>query len=73
MGCEYDFLLGPWIAQAKQWANASDGNTDSYLEWQARSQISTWWPVAPSARKNPVTVSRMVLCRPCMASRFDVQ
>ena len=66
LGCEYGFLLGPWIAQAKQWANTSDGNTDSYLEWQARSQISTWWPVAPSARKNPVTVSRMVLCRPCI-------
>jgi len=45
-------LLGTWIASAKQWANASDA-PEGYLEWQARSQVSTWWPVAPADRANP--------------------
>jgi hypothetical protein len=40
-------LIGPWIAEAKKWANASDAPAQFY-EWQARSQVSTWWPVAPS-------------------------
>ena len=45
-------MLGTWIASAKQWANASDA-PEGYLEWQARSQVSTWWPVAPADRANP--------------------
>jgi hypothetical protein len=28
-------------------ANATDA-PENYYEWQARSQVSTWWPVAPS-------------------------
>lgn len=47
-GCDAGFLLGPWIAAAKTWANTTDAPA-SYYEWQARSQVSTWWPMAPSA------------------------
>jgi hypothetical protein len=87
-GCDWSFLIGPWIADAKKWcgkrplsepflhfktivlprqardkhnetltnerryvfcrrANATDA-PENYYEWQARSQVSTWWPVAPS-------------------------
>ena len=28
-------------------ANATDA-PEKYYEWMARSQVSTWWPVAPS-------------------------
>jgi hypothetical protein len=59
LACDSAFLLGGWLSQAKQWVNSSDGGTSSYFEWQARSQISTWWPVAPSARDNPVTYTRL--------------
>eukprot|EP01052_Picozoa_sp_SAG31_P015456 SAG31_NODE_993_length_10512_cov_20.777202_4_plen_86_part_00 len=56
---EFGFLLGPWIDGAKSWANSSDGGTADYYEWQARSQVSTWWPIAPSARKLPVTFTKL--------------
>ena len=59
VSCDYGFLLGPWIKQSKYWTNNSDGATDGYYEWQARSQVSTWWPVAPSARKLPVTFTKL--------------
>ena len=36
-----------WIADAKKWANETDA-PENYNEWMARSQISTWWPVAIS-------------------------
>jgi len=36
--CDYGFLLGPWIRDARKWANASDGPA-GYYEWQARSQV----------------------------------
>jgi hypothetical protein len=52
VGCDFGFLLGGWIADARQWANGTDAPA-SYYEWQARSQVSTWWPIAPSARSNP--------------------
>jgi alpha-N-acetylglucosaminidase len=55
--CDYGFLLGPWIAQARRFANATDAPA-SYYEWQARSQVSTWWPVAPSARDDPATFKK---------------
>ena len=47
VGCDWSFLIGPWIADAKKWANASDA-PENYYEWMARSQVSTWWPVAPA-------------------------
>lgn len=59
LSCEYAFLLGPWIDDARRWANASDGATPAYMEWQARSQVSTWWPVAPSAREDPATFTHL--------------
>lgn len=59
LGCDYGFLLGPWVAQAVAWANTSDGATAEYYEWQARSQVSTWWPVAPSARSVPETFTKL--------------
>ena len=55
--CDDAFLLGPWIAQARRFANATDAPA-SYYEWQARSQISTWWPVAPAAREDPATFKK---------------
>ncbi len=59
LGCDYGFLLGVWIKQAKEWVNTTDGGTDGYYEWQARSQVSTWWPVAPSARQDPTTFTKL--------------
>jgi hypothetical protein len=47
VGCDWSFLIGPWISDAKKWANATDA-PEKYYEWMARSQVSTWWPVAPS-------------------------
>jgi alpha-N-acetylglucosaminidase len=47
VGCDSSFLIGTWIADAKKWANASDAPARFY-EWQAKSQVATWWPVAPS-------------------------
>ena len=47
LGCDSSFLIGPWIAQAKQWADDRDAPA-AYYEWMAKSQVSTWWPVAPS-------------------------
>lgn len=47
IGCDWSFLIGPWIADATKWANATDA-PENYYEWMARSQVSTWWPVAPS-------------------------
>ena len=47
LACDANFLIGPWIAKAKSWANDSDA-PEQFYEWQARSQVSTWWPVAPS-------------------------
>ena len=52
VGCDYGFLLGAWLTDAKKWSNSSDA-PESFYEWQARSQVSTWWPVPPSARSNP--------------------
>ena len=48
-GCDYGFLLGPWIRDARAWANDTDGNTGDFLELQARAQVSTWWPVDKAA------------------------
>ena len=45
VGCDASFLIGPWIAEARKWANATDAEARFY-EWQARSQVSTWWPVS---------------------------
>jgi len=47
------------VSSAKNWANESDGATAAYFEWQARSQVSTWWPVAPSARQDPTTFTHL--------------
>jgi len=57
-GCDNGFLLGPWISAAKVWANSSDA-PESYYEWQARSQVSTWWPVAPSALNSSATFNSL--------------
>ena len=58
VGCDEGFLLGAWIADAKKWANGSDAPA-SYYEWQARSQVSAWWPVAPSDRKVNATYTKL--------------
>lgn len=47
LGCDSSFLIGPWIAQATKWADERDAPA-AYYEWMAKSQVSTWWPVAPS-------------------------
>jgi len=52
VGCDEGFLIGRWIRDAKRWANASDAPLDFY-EWQARSQVSTWWPVTPEVAALP--------------------
>jgi alpha-N-acetylglucosaminidase len=46
--CDPGFLLGVWISDSKRWANASDAPA-SYFEWQARSQITTWYPIPPGS------------------------
>jgi len=58
LGCDYGFLLGAWVNDAKKWSNASDA-PEAYYEWQARSQVSTWWPIAPSSRTNPAVYNRL--------------
>ena len=32
IGCDTSFLIGPWIADAKKWANATDA-PEKYYEW----------------------------------------
>ena len=32
VGCDTSFLIGPWIADAKKWANATDA-PEKYYEW----------------------------------------
>ena len=54
LGCDSGFLLGSWIAAARFWQNASDAPA-VYYEWQAKSQISTWWPVPASALNDSST------------------
>lgn len=46
-------IEGAWINDAKTWYNGSADAPALYYEWQARSQVSTWWPVPPSSRANP--------------------
>ena len=46
VACDQGFLVGRWIEKAKKWANESDAR-EEYYEWQARSQVSTWTPIAP--------------------------
>ena len=58
LGCDQGFLLGAWIQAARQWSNATDAPA-SYYEWQARSQVSTWWPVPPSANADPATFTKL--------------
>ena len=58
VGCDPSFLLGAWIADARKWADDADAPA-SYYEWQARSQVSTWWPVAPSDRKVNATYTKL--------------
>merc|ERR1712190_272196 len=43
LGCDVSFLLGRWIADAVRWS-APDAQ-EAYYQFQARSQVSTWWPV----------------------------
>ena len=57
LACSYSFLLGPWIRNAREWAQADA--PASYYEWQARSQVSTWWPVPPSARNFSETYQKL--------------
>ena len=56
VGCDQGFLLGSWVEAAKKWSNNSDAPA-TYYEWQALSQVSTWWPVAPAALKHPETLT----------------
>jgi len=58
-----DFLLGPWLASARAWGlNASDCNgtilgddTDCahFYEWNARVQLTTWYPTKANASEVP--------------------
>jgi alpha-N-acetylglucosaminidase len=58
-----DFLLGPWLTAARAWGmNASDCNgtmlgEDSdcahFYEWNARVQLTTWYPTQANASEVP--------------------
>ena len=42
------FLLGQWIADARKLASAAHGGDPKdadFLEWNARSQVTSWYPV----------------------------
>jgi len=54
------FMLGPWLASARKLGgNASDctdtqikgdiGNCANFMEWNAKAQLTTWYPVIGSA------------------------
>ena len=54
------FMLGPWLAAARKiGGNATDcvntqiqgdiGHCDDFMEWNARAQLTTWYPVIGSA------------------------
>lgn len=58
VGCDAGFLLGPWITAAMKWSDPQDAPA-SYYEWQARSQVSTWWPMAPSALLSNDTFTKL--------------
>jgi alpha-N-acetylglucosaminidase len=48
LGASDGFLLGKWVGDARALATAASGGDDtaaaSFLEWNARSQVTTWTP-----------------------------
>eukprot|EP00040_Diaphanoeca_grandis_P017313 m.90087 g.90087 ORF g.90087 m.90087 type:complete len:978 (+) comp26364_c0_seq1:96-3029(+) len=59
------FLLGPWLQSARNLGgNATDctdtrcpaldsGRCDDFMEWNARAQITTWYPTLHPGQENP--------------------
>lgn len=54
------FMLGPWLASARKLGGAADdciamhlaepiGRCDDFMEWNARAQLTTWYPVLGSS------------------------
>lgn len=50
LGTHPAFLVGAWIRDARAMAAAANGTTADadLLEWDARSQVTTWYPTPPS-------------------------
>ena len=62
VGTDNSFLLGPWIDSARKWGtNRYDcpssilgtANCDHFMEWNARTQITTWNPTSKADIKIP--------------------
>ena len=58
LATEPAFMLGPWLQDAMAWGqNASDCNgtvlgdmpCENFMSWNARSQITTWYPFVPGS------------------------
>lgn len=50
LGTERNWLLGPWLAQARSWAG--DDDERAILEWNARSMLTIWTiDAAPTLRE----------------------
>ena len=54
LGASFGFLLGPWIRDARAMDPSSSssssleysaGGDQDFLEWNARSQVTSWFPV----------------------------
>lgn len=52
LGSSFGFLLGAWIADARAMAPAGTSDAD-FLEWNARSQVTSWFPVQQGSPVNP--------------------
>ena len=59
LGTDTAFMLGPWLASARALGgSATDcvgtqiagdiGRCDDFMEWNARAQLTTWYPVVGS-------------------------
>lgn len=52
LGSSFGFLMGAWIADARAMAPAGTGDAD-FLEWNARSQVTSWFPVQQGSPVDP--------------------
>ena len=72
------FMLGPWLASARKLGgSATDcvdtqiegdiGHCSDFMEWNARAQLTTWYPVIGSAsavRPSPYRHLSIDICLP---------
>jgi alpha-N-acetylglucosaminidase len=62
VGTDYAFLIGPWLQSARNWGNGTDCvittadqpiDCPDFMEWNARSQLTTWNPTPKGATQIP--------------------